>query len=159
MLRPLLERGRGYFEMLAEERGVALEIDMHGAQPARQQVWADETMFMRALGNLVSNALRYAPRGSAVVVATTVHDGGGCTLEVSNDGPPISPAHQALIFERSFRVDESRADSATSSGLGLAIVKSIMDLHGGTASVISGAGRRTMFRLWFPGGGEPPPSP
>jgi len=156
MLRPLLERGRGYFEMLAEERGVALEIDMHGAQPARQQVWADETMFMRALGNLVSNALRYAPRGSAVVVATTVHDGGGCTLEVSNDGPPISPAHQALIFERSFRVDESRADSATSSGLGLAIVKSIMDLHGGTASVISGAGRRTMFRLWFPGGGEPP---
>lgn len=150
-LRPLLERGRGYFEILAEERGVALEIAMHGAGPVWQQVWADETMFMRALGNLVSNAVRYAPRGSAVVVETRVLVGGGCTLEVSNDGPPISLEHQQRIFERCYRVDESRADSASSSGLGLAIVKSIMDLHAGTASVISGPGRRTMFRLWFPG--------
>ena len=150
-LQPVLERGRGYFEMLAEERGVALQLDMQGAEPVWQQVWADETLFIRALGNLVSNALRYAPRGSTVIVSTMPHDGGGCTLEVSNDGPPISPEHQQLIFERSFRVDESRAGSASGSGLGLAIVKSIMDLHGGTASVISGEGRRTMFRLWFPG--------
>lgn len=150
-LQPVLERGRGYFEMLAEERGVVLEIDMQGAEPAWQQIWADETLFIRALGNLVSNALRYAPRGSTVIVSTLPHDGGGCTLEVSNDGPPIAPEYQQRIFERSFRVDESRAGSATGSGLGLAIVKSIMDLHGGTASVISGAGRRTMFRLWFPG--------
>jgi two-component system heavy metal sensor histidine kinase CusS len=150
-LQPVLERGRGYFEMLAEERGVALELRMHGPEPAWQQVWADETMLIRALGNLVSNALRYAPRGSAVVVETTPHDGGGCTLEVSNDGPPIAQAHLERVFERSFRVDESRSGSAAGSGLGLAIVKSIMDLHGGSASVISGAGRRTLFRLWFPG--------
>ena len=150
-LRPLLERGRGYFEILAEERGVALEIAMHGAGPVWPQVWADETMFMRALGNLVSNAVRYAPSGSAVLVETRVLVGGGCTLEVSNDGPPISLEHQQRIFERCYRVDGSRADSASSSGLGLAIVKSIMDLHAGTASVISGPGRRTMFRLWFPG--------
>ena len=154
-LQPVLERGRGYFEMLAEERGVALQIDMHGAEPAWQQAWADETLFVRALGNLVSNALRYAPRGSTVVVSTLPHDGGGCTLEVSNDGPPIAPAYQERIFERSFRIDESRAGSASGSGLGLAIVKSIMDLHGGTASVISGEGRRTMFRLWFPGPAAP----
>ena len=150
-LQPVLERGRGYFEMLADDRGVALRLDMLGAEPVWQQVWADETLFIRALGNLMSNALRYAPRGSTVIVSTTPHAGGGCTLEVSNDGPPIAPEHQALIFERSFRVDESRAGSAAGSGLGLAIVKSIMDLHGGTASVISGEGRRTMFRLWFPG--------
>ena len=150
-LQPVLERGRGYFEMLAEERGVLLEIDMQGPEPVWQQVWADETLFIRALGNLVSNALRYAPRDSRVIVSTTLHDGGGCTLEVSNDGPPIALEHQERIFERSFRVDASRADSATGSGLGLAIVKSIMDLHGGTASVISGPGRRTTFRLWFPG--------
>ncbi|KQW38199.1 heavy metal sensor histidine kinase [Rhizobacter sp. Root404] len=150
-LQPVLERGRGYFEMLAEERGVALELRMHGAEPAWQQVWADETILIRALGNLVSNALRYAPRGSAVVVETTPHDGGGCTLEVSNDGPPIADAHLERVFERSFRVDESRSGSAAGSGLGLAIVKSIMELHGGSASVISGTGRRTLFRLWFPG--------
>ncbi|MES2992440.1 MAG: heavy metal sensor histidine kinase [Pseudomonadota bacterium] len=151
-LQPVLERGRGYFEMLAEERGVALELLMHGDEPAFQQIWADETMLVRALGNLMSNALRYAPRGSAVVVETTAHDGGGCTLEVSNAGPPIADAHLERVFERSFRVDESRSGSAGgSAGLGLAIVKSIMDLHGGSASVISGAGRHTSFRLWFPG--------
>ena len=149
-LRPMLERGRGYFEVLAEERGVELVIEMQGAEPVWQQVWADETMFMRALGNLVSNALRYAPRGTAVVVETRLHDGGGCTLEVSNDGPPIPLEHQERIFERCYRVDEARADSASSSGLGLAIVKSIMELHGGTATVISGPGRSTAFRLWFP---------
>lgn len=151
-LGPVLERARGYFEMLADERGVAFELDMQGAEPpAWQQVWADETLLVRALGNLLSNALRYAPRGSTVTVATHVHDGGGCTLEVSNDGPPIPQELHERIFERCFRVDESRAGSAAGSGLGLAIVKSIMDLHGGTATVISGLGRRTMFRLWFPG--------
>ena len=150
-LQRVLERGRGYFELLAEDRGVLLEIDMQGPGPATQQVWADETLFMRVLGNLVSNALRYAPRGSTVTVMTTPHDGGACTLEVANDGPPIAPEFQQRIFERSFRIDGARSDSASGSGLGLAIVKSIMDLHQGTVRVISGVGRRTLFRLWFPG--------
>ena len=150
-LHPVLERGRGYFEMLAEERGVTLALEMQGAEPAWQQVWADETMLVRAVGNLVSNALRYARRGSSVIVSTRLHDGGGCTLEVSNEGEPIAEEHQTRIFDRCFRVDASRAGSATGSGLGLAIVKSIMDLHGGTATVISGPGRPTAFRLWFSG--------
>jgi two-component system heavy metal sensor histidine kinase CusS len=151
-LQPVLERGRGYFELLAEERGVALAIEMHGPEPARQQIWADSTMLIRALGNLVSNALRYAPRGTSVIVSSRVHDDRGCTLEVSNEGPPIAPEHQQRIFDRSFRVDESRAGSASGeAGLGLAIVKSIMDLHDGAVSVSSGPGRRTVFRLWFPG--------
>ena len=108
-------------------------------------------MLIRALGNLLSNALRYAPRGTDVVLSATVHAGGGCTFEVSNAGQPIAEIDQALIFERCFRADEARGDSASGSGLGLAIVKSIMDLHAGTATVISGIGRHTSFRIWFPG--------
>ena len=150
-LRPLLDRGRGYYELLAEERGVVMTLDMQGAEPDWHQVWADETLLNRAIGNLVSNALRYAPRGSIIGVTTQTHDGGGVTLEVSNDGPPIAAEHQARIVDRSFRTDESRAGSAAGSGLGLAIVRSIMELHEGTASVISGPGRSTVFRLWFPG--------
>jgi two-component system heavy metal sensor histidine kinase CusS len=151
-LRPVLERAAGYFEMLAEERGVAISLDMRGVEPpAWQQVWADETLLVRALGNLISNALRYAPRDSTVTVSTDVHTGGACTLSVSNLGVPIAPEHLERIFERSFRVDESRAGSATGSGLGLAIVKSVMDLHGGTVGVTSGPGRPTVFTLWFPG--------
>ena len=154
-LQSVLERGRGYFEMLAEERAVSLQIDMQGAEPASQQLWVDETLFIRAVGNLVSNALRYAPPGSSVIVSTMPHDDGACTLEVSNDGPPIAPTHQRRIFERSFRVDGARTGSALGSGRGLSIVKSIMELHGGSASVISAEGRRTMFRLRFPGPAAP----
>jgi two-component system heavy metal sensor histidine kinase CusS len=146
--------------MIADERGVALELDMQGPQPsAWQQIWADETMLVRALGNLVSNALRFAPRGSKVIVATEVLAGGACTLAVSNEGPPIAPQFHARIFERSFRIDESRAGSATGSGLGLAIVRSIMELHGGIATVASSPGQRTVFRLWFPGPPRSPPAP
>ena len=64
-LQPVLERGRGYFELLAEERGVLLLIDMQGAELAWQQVWADESLFIRTLGNLVSNARRCATRRAA----------------------------------------------------------------------------------------------
>jgi len=155
-LHPLLVRGRGYYALLAEERGVGMMLDMQGADPAGQRIWADRTLLNRAIGNLVSNALRYAPRGTRIRVATQTHDGGGVTLEVENDGPPIAAEHQSRIFDRAFRADESRAGSASGSGLGLAIVKSIMELHGGTVRVISGTGRSTVFRLWFPGPpGEP----
>jgi len=153
-LRSVLERTRGYFEMLAEERGVKLEITLTADSATEQRIWADETMLVRVLGNLLSNALRYSPRSTTVLVAAAVHDGGGCTLEVSNEGPPIAPEYRERVFERSFRVDESRYGSASNSGLGLAIVRSIMDLHHGTAAVVDGGGRQTTFRLWFPGDSE-----
>jgi len=150
-LQALIGRGCGYFEMLAEELDVVLKIDTTGTASSGQRAWADETLFLRAFSNLVANALRYTPRGSAILISTAGHSGGACTVDVCNDGPAIAPEHQARIFERSYRVDGSRAGSASGSGLGLAIVKSIMELHGGTASVTSGDGRRTVFRLWFPG--------
>ena len=150
-LQRAAERVCGYFELLAEDREIGLRFELHAITTESVQVWADQTMLIRAVGNLLSNALRYAPRGTDVVLSATVHAGGGCTFEVSNQGPPITEANQALIFERCFRTDEARVDSASGSGLGLAIVKSVMDLHGGTATVISGTGRHTSFRIWFPG--------
>ena len=52
-------RGRSYYALLAEERGVGMMLDMQGTDPARQQIWADQTLLNRAIGNLMSNALRY----------------------------------------------------------------------------------------------------
>lgn len=154
-LQRAAERVCAYFEVLAEDREIGLRFEMHVIPTESARVWADQTMLIRALGNLLSNALRYAPRGTDVLFSATVHAGGGCTFEVSNEGQPIAEINQALIFERCFRADEARGDSASGSGsgsgLGLAIVKSIMDLHGGTATVISGTGRHTSFRTWFPG--------
>ncbi|HEV7914535.1 MAG TPA: histidine kinase dimerization/phospho-acceptor domain-containing protein, partial [Albitalea sp.] len=67
-----LERLAGYFELLAEERGVVLELDLRAPPGAGQRVWADETMLVRALSNLLSNALQYASRGTAIRLSAEV---------------------------------------------------------------------------------------
>jgi len=145
-----LERVIGYFELLAEDRGIVLQKTLHAEPGVERRVWSDETMLIRALSNLVSNALRYAPRGTCIQLLATVGAGRDCTLEVSNEGPAIPAEHKLRIFERFYRADPSRQDSASGSGLGLAIVRSIMDLHHGTASVRSTPGQRTVFSLHFP---------
>lgn len=142
-------RLREYFEPLAEENGLTLELCCPGADGSAR-VWADRMLLLRALANLISNALRYAPRGSSVRVLVKPQADGACLLEVANDGPAIPPEAQSRIFERLYRVDPSRGGSATGSGLGLAIVRSIMDLHGGRAEVDSAPGQATVFGLWFP---------
>jgi two-component system heavy metal sensor histidine kinase CusS len=150
-LRMAAERVRDYFMPLAEERDVRLGCDLLCRPTQATLVWADKTLLIRAMGNLLSNALRYAAPGTDVRVTSTVHEDGACLIEVANDGPPIPADEQGRIFDRLYRIDPSREGSATGSGLGLSIVKSIMDLHGGRASVASGEGRRTVFGLWFPG--------
>jgi two-component system heavy metal sensor histidine kinase CusS len=144
-----------YFEPLAEERGVGIECGLRGSLDGPRRVWADKTLLLRALGNLISNALRYAPAGSTVSVLATPREDGACLIEVSNLGPAIAASEQQRIFERLFRIDPAREGSASGSGLGLAIVKSIMEMHGGRASVRSIEGEPTTFGLWFP----PPPAP
>ena len=144
-----LGRVIGYFELLAEERGVSLGMRID-AGTAAHRVWADETMLVRALSNLVSNALRHATRGTPVELVAIVDVRGACILQVANEGPPISAKHMPLIFERFYRIDTARQGSASGSGLGLAIVKSIMDMHKGRVSVASGPGDSTVFSLHFP---------
>ena len=143
------ERLRDYFEPLAEERGVTLACRAEGSV---LRVRADKTLLLRALGNLIANALRHAVAGSTVEVHASEGPGGGCTIAVSNVGPAIPLGEQQRIFERLYRIDPSREGSAAGSGLGLAIVKSIMDLHGGNVTLSSSEGERTVFALWFPPG-------
>ncbi|HVZ44868.1 MAG TPA: heavy metal sensor histidine kinase [Ramlibacter sp.] len=145
-----LERVIGYFELLAEERGVSLRLEVRAPAGAGHRAWADETMLVRAVSNLVSNALHYAPRETVVLISAAVDAQGACALHVQNEGPAIAPGHHALIFERFYRVDASRQGSASGSGLGLAIVRSIMDMHAGRACVESAPGRPTVFTLEFP---------
>jgi two-component system heavy metal sensor histidine kinase CusS len=150
VVQDLGTRVRDYFEALAEERQVRLVFTCHADAPATLRVWADRVMLARAVGNLLSNALRYAPAGSVVTLGVVVAADGAARLEVSNAGPAIPLQYQQKIFERLFRVDPAREGSAQGSGLGLAIVRSIMGLHGGRATVRSGNGPLTVFTLWFP---------
>jgi two-component system, OmpR family, heavy metal sensor histidine kinase CusS len=131
-----------YFEGLADESGVALRVRASGT------IRADAVLFRRAISNLISNGLRYTPRGESIELTTEAAQG-GTVVCIRNPGPGIEPEHLGKIFERFYRIEEARTGSASSTGLGLAIVRSIMDLHQGRASAenLEGCVR---FSLFFP---------
>jgi two-component system, OmpR family, heavy metal sensor histidine kinase CusS len=142
-LHEQLQQVAAYFEGLADESGVSLRVKASGT------IKADAVLFRRAISNLLSNGLRYTPRGGAIEL-TTAGAHRGTVIDISNPGPGIAPQHLDKIFERFYRGDEARSNSSDSTGLGLAIVRSIMDLHQGTATVES-LGGITRFSLFFPG--------
>jgi two-component system heavy metal sensor histidine kinase CusS len=105
-------------------------------------------LLRRALANLLANAVRHADPHS-VIALTSVHDQEGVTLTVENRGEPIPAEQLERIFDRFYRIDASRRDSAEASGLGLSIVRSIMTLHRGRCAAECAAGF-TRFSLFFP---------
>ena len=160
-VRAELGRIQEYFEGMAEERGVSIRIDGDQADTDtpvnRVELLADPILFRRAVSNLVANAIRYTPPDGTIVlsfarVETEV------IVSVRNPGPGIERQYLPHIFDRFYRADPSRADSALSAGLGLAIVQSIAQLHGGRAEVESEPGKSTVFRLVFPLYGEQKPA-
>jgi two-component system heavy metal sensor histidine kinase CusS len=142
-LRAELLRIHDYFEILAEDVGVRLAVDV----PALE-LQVDPVLLQRAVNNLVSNAIRYTPAGGEVrLSARRVRR--GVELAVSNTGPGIAPEHLPHIFERYYRADAARSSQAHSAGLGLSIVRAIMQLHGGEVRVESVPGGSTSFFLRF----------
>ncbi|MEG9249405.1 HAMP domain-containing sensor histidine kinase [Arthrobacter sp. Soc17.1.1.1] len=115
------------------------------------EVHAVEAEIRQVLINLLSNAHRHTPPGTAVATALAV-GGGTVGITVTDSGPGIDPAFLETVFTRFSRGDAARsagAGSATSTGLGLAIVQALVDANGGTISVSSEPGR-TQFRVDLP---------
>jgi len=137
-----LQRVAGYFEGLAEEREMTLNI--HGDAV----VSADPLLLRRALSNLVANAIRYADAGSVIDMSVR-RQGNQCRIEVENQGPELGEATLGKLFDRFYRGDASRHQSSDSNGLGLAIVAAIMQLHGGDVTVSQPAAGRICFGLVF----------
>jgi signal transduction histidine kinase len=112
-----------------------------------ERISADRTRIEQALQNLAANALRHAPEQSTIEFRAR-NDGDTISLLVSDEGPGISPEHLPRVFDRFYKVDESRVaqGGAGGSGLGLSIVKAIVERHGATVTVDSRPGR-TVFEI------------
>jgi two-component system heavy metal sensor histidine kinase CusS len=146
-------RVAGYYEPMAADAEVTIQVHGWGGLDA------DLGLYQRALSNLLSNALAYAPRGTAIDVDCRERDD-ATVIAVSDAGAGIETQHLGRVFDRFYRADPSRHNSASGTGLGLAIVKSIMDAHGGVCGAESEPGVRTTFWLNFPrGAGREPPGP
>ena len=139
--RAAIEKIAAYYQTIAEDRHIAIRCDGQG------KIFADPVLFERALGNLVDNALRFTPESGEIrmsVAAGNKHT----EVSVTDNGAGIAAAHLPRVFDRFYRADPSRSSDGT--GLGLALVKSIVDLHGGSATVRSELDRGTTFTLNFP---------
>jgi signal transduction histidine kinase len=131
------------YELVAEERGISIRIDM----PPLLTVDADRGRLQQALANLVDNAIKYGSDGGHVHV-TGAEDGGEVVLRISDDGRGIPEQDLPRIWERLFRGDQSRSERGL--GLGLSFVKAMVDAHGGTIKVRSRIGEGTEFELRLP---------
>lgn len=139
-----LARIADYFEGLADQASVAIAVIGAG------RVHADPALLRRAVANLVDNAIRHARPRSTIRLEVSEQTS-ETLITVTNDGAGIAAQDMPRIFDRFYRADSIRKDSASSAGLGLAIVRSIMDLHGGSVDVCSAPEGKTEFRLIFPG--------
>lgn len=117
--------------------------------PGAMVVLGDENALRQVLSNLTGNVVRHTPAGSPVELAVG-HEGGAVVVEVRDHGPGISREHAERVFERFYRLDDSRARSSGGSGLGLAIVAALVAAHGGTARVLPTPGGGTTVRVELP---------
>lgn len=131
-----------YYDAVAEEKGLHLSVEGDG------EVSADRLMLRRALGNLLSNAVRHSTPGTTLRVNIDTSPD-AISIAMQNTGDTIPHEYLERVFDRFFRVDPSRQRSSEGTGLGLAITKSIVVAHGGTISVAS-MDKVTTFTIKLP---------
>ena len=132
-------------ESLANEKGVALKVDMAPQLPAAR---GDERKLTQVLLNLVGNAIKFTDTGEVRITASAAN--GAFTVAVRDTGPGISQADQGKIFEEFQQADSSITRKKGGTGLGLAIAKRIIELHGGSIDVESRLGDGSTFTFTLP---------
>jgi two-component system heavy metal sensor histidine kinase CusS len=136
---------RDFYEAAAGEAQVRLVV----SAPDGVVADLDRTLFQRALGNLVANALAHTPPGGMVSM-TACQDSNAVRVEVCDTGCGIAPDQLPHVFDRFYRADPVRSTASGRVGLGLAIVKSVAALHRGSAAIASESGKGTRVTLLFP---------
>ncbi|MCM6796186.1 sensor histidine kinase [Levilactobacillus brevis] len=127
-LAAMLEQLAASFELEAQKKGMTIGSS---STPSVLMMEADPEKLVRIFNNLVANALKYGDGGKQInLIAKQVNDH-ELEVRVTNDGPKIPKESLSMIFERFYRVEESRSKETGGTGLGLAIAQSIVALHGG----------------------------
>jgi two-component system phosphate regulon sensor histidine kinase PhoR len=150
-LAPIVRQVVDGLQTLARDRGVEIKV---AAPPDPLMVLGDRDELIRALENLVENALKYGAAGKRldITLARGQTRGGlpEARIAVRDYGPGIAPEHLPRLTERFYRVDvaDSRAQGGT--GLGLALVKHVLNRHGGRLTIESTLGQGATFTMHVP---------
>ena len=142
-------------DALADAEALSAGTHTFVASIAPATVLGSANELRSALGNLLSNAVRYTPPGGRITlsVASAGADDPGVFVEVRDTGAGIAAEHLPRLTERFYRVDRSRSRETGGTGLGLAIVKHVAQRHRAKLEIeseVSGANHGSVFRLRFP---------
>jgi signal transduction histidine kinase len=137
--------GTARAQTVADEKGVALEIEIHDNA---RDAYADPTALRQVLSNLAENAIRHTTSGRVTVFTSPEEN--GVWVGVRDTGIGIAAEHLPRIFERFYRADRARSRDEGGTGLGLAIVKHLVEAHGGSVKAESQPGRGTTVSAFFP---------
>jgi signal transduction histidine kinase/ActR/RegA family two-component response regulator len=140
-LSTILQRIEFDFEPEARAKGIDLRV-----VGTTLSTRSDPVMLRRVLFNLVSNAIRYTPRGKVLVVCRRMRD--RIRIQVFDTGVGIAASEQEAVFEEFFQV--SQAAGSPGLGLGLSIVRRLCETLGHRLDLKSVAGRGTAFTVWVP---------
>jgi PAS domain S-box-containing protein len=146
-----IESNRAYAE--GYEVGLRIAGDAEGAR-----VWGDADRLLQVMTNLISNAVKFSPRGGVVEVAV-VHRDGEARVAVTDHGQGIPPEFRQRIFEKFAQADSSSTRQKGGTGLGLSISKAIVERHQGRIGFASEPGVATTFFFALPEWGAPAATP
>ncbi len=142
----LAREAAGLFEVLVDEKRQQLTVE----GDERVTVQGDRVFLRQALVNIIHNAVKYSPVGGAISVRVQNDPAGQVRLEVADNGPGVPPEHSGKIFDRFYRVDESRSGDPGGTGLGLSIAQWAVRAHGGDLRLLPAKGRGCTFQICLP---------
>jgi signal transduction histidine kinase len=144
-LQTVIDSGTTMMRETAAKSGIALEVEF---DPRVDTIEADERKVRQVIFNLLSNAMKFTPKGGTVGIRTRAS---ADTVEVSVDdtGVGIAPEDQAQIFEEFGQAKEGKSREG-STGLGLTLAKRFVELHGGTLTLRSAVGKGSTFTFVLP---------
>jgi len=140
-----LEQLADFYSAAAAESGISIALHAENNVTAS----LDRDLFQRAVANLIENAIKYSPTGSTIDVSARIADK-ALQVDIADSGRGIPSEHLPRVFDRFYRVDQTRTKKTGGLGLGLAIVQTIAQLHQGKVEIQSQVGVGTKVRLIFP---------
>lgn len=143
-LASVLEDVASTFRVMAQTKGLAFRLNV----APLPQVLGDSARLVQVFSNLVSNAIKYTPRGEVGILATATE--AGVDITVHDTGIGLSREEHAQLFTRFFRGRSSVVIEAGGTGLGLVIARAIVGRHDGKIDVESRPGEGSRFRVTLP---------
>ena len=116
----------------------------------KYKVKADVTLLQQAIRALLENAMKYSENNTNIYIKSSIIDGKNGAVSIRDEGVGISKEDTRRIFDRFYRVDDSRTKTTGGTGLGLAIVKRIVEIHKGEIRINSELGKGTEISIVLP---------